>query len=171
VIKRGLRFGLVVGLVCALGWGALCLVGFAVGLVAGRWHDVLVDLVAGLGLVGGSLAVGALLGLMLGAALALAPGWLARCRPLRGILGGLVAGTLFLGEVIVIAVASDVGPLPTLLTMAAAPVVGAVAAVHSGDIAGFSHHHDWLWARPAWADFRAMTWRGSLKRLIKLLWS
>ncbi|MFJ6622003.1 hypothetical protein ACIQOW_31045 [Kitasatospora sp. NPDC091335] len=86
--------------------------------------------------VGGSLGVGVLTGAITGAALALSPEWLARHASLRGLLAGTVAGTVYLGETVVVAVASDAGYGPVLLTFLSTPVVGVVAAVHSGDILG-----------------------------------
>ncbi|MFE4976118.1 hypothetical protein ACFRAR_28955 [Kitasatospora sp. NPDC056651] len=84
----------------------------------------------------GSLGVGVLVGVTTGVALALSPGWLARRAPLRGLLAGTVAGTVYLGETVVVAVATDVGYGPVLLTFLSTPVVAVVAAVHSGDVLG-----------------------------------
>jgi hypothetical protein len=150
---RGLRFGLVVGCVCALGWGAVWTAGVIVALVLGHWHEVPTTLVSGVILVGGSLFAGSVLGLLLGATMAVAPGWLTSRGLLRGLLAGVVAGMLFLGEV---AVSVEGGILPMLLMIAGMPVVGAVAAACSGDIAGRSRHHAWLWRRTLlWADVGA----------------
>ncbi|MET8630964.1 hypothetical protein ABZW30_46040 [Kitasatospora sp. NPDC004669] len=84
--------------------------------------------------VGGSLGVGILVGAITGAALALSPEWLAGRTSLRGLLAGIVAGTTYLGETVVVAVASNGGYGPMLLTLLSTPVVSVVAAVHSSDI-------------------------------------
>ncbi|WP_217680687.1 hypothetical protein [Kitasatospora sp. SUK 42] len=87
-------------------------------------------------MVGGSLGVGVLVGAVTGVVLALSPEWLAGRAWLRGPLAGIVAGTACLGETVVMAVATDGGYGPMLLTLLSTPVVGVVAAVHSGDIRG-----------------------------------
>ncbi|WP_224275840.1 hypothetical protein [Streptomyces sp. LS1784] len=89
--------------------------------------------------VGGSLGVGVLVGAITGAALALSPEWLAGRTSLRGLFAGIVAGTTYLGETVVVAVASDGGYGPMLLTLLSTPVVSVVAAVHSGDILQRKH--------------------------------
>ncbi|MEV6836167.1 hypothetical protein AB0N17_16905 [Streptomyces sp. NPDC051133] len=170
VVVRGLRFGLAVGGVCALGWGAVWTAGVVVASVLGHRHAVPAALVSEAVLVGGSLFAGAVVGLGLGVTLALAPGRLTSHGPLRRLLAGVVAGTLFLGEVVVVGV--EGGILPVLLTMAGMPVTGAVAAACSGDIAGLSRRHAWLWPRtPLWADVRGLTWRGRLRAVVQLLWN
>lgn len=143
---RGFRFGTRVGMVPALIWAGLCFGGAAAWLVRGSWHDALAVFGPGLVAVVGSLGVGSLLGVVMGAVLAIAPEWLVSRGLLRGLLAAFLGGVLFLGEVVVIAVATDVGYGPVLLTLLAVPVVAAVAAAHSGDIAGRSRHHAWLWA-------------------------
>ncbi|MGA5410104.1 hypothetical protein ACPCSC_22915 [Streptomyces lavendulocolor] len=124
-------------------FGSLALVGAAMWLRTGL-HDTLAGLLRGVVVVAGSLGIGALLGAATGVALALSPEWLAARAPLRGLLAGCVAGTMYLGEAVVVAVASDGGYGPMLLTLLSTPVVGAVAAAHSGDILGRTHHHPWL---------------------------
>lgn len=169
VVMRGLRFGLVVGGGCALGWGALWTAGMMVALVLREWHDVPSALVSEVILVGGSLFVGAVLGLVLGATLALVPGWLTSHGLLRRLLAGVVAGTLFVGEVVV---SVEGGILPVLVMLMAIPAVGVLAAACSGDIAGRSRRHAWLWPRTLlWADVRALTWRGRLRAVVDLLWN
>ncbi|MGW7259004.1 hypothetical protein [Streptomyces sp. NPDC054834] len=168
-MMRGLRFGLVVGGVCALGWGAVWTASVMVASVMGHWHVVPSALVSEALLVGGSLFAGAALGLLLGATLALAPGRLTSHGLLRRLLAGVVAGTLFLGEAVV---SVEGGILPVLLMIVGVPAVGAVAAACSGDIAGRSRRHAWLWRRtPLWADVRALPWRGRLRAVVELLWN
>lgn len=131
-VVRGLRSGLVGGGVCALGWGAVRTVGVMVALVLGHWHEVSLALDSEVILVADSLFVGAVLGLP-GVMSALAPGWLTSHRLLHGPLAALVADPLFLGEVVV---SMQGGFPPVLLMVLSIPVVGAVAAACSGDIAG-----------------------------------
>lgn len=169
VVMRGLRFGLIVGGVCAVGWGALWTAGVMVAAVLGRWRGVPSALVAEAILVSGSLIAGAMLGLLLGVALALAPGWLISHGLLRRLLAGVVAGMLFLGEVVV---GVEGGILPALVMIVCIPLVGAVAAVCSGDIAGRSRRHSWLWPRtPSGAEAGALAGRGRLRAAIELLWN
>ncbi|MFD7877306.1 hypothetical protein ACFV5G_24930 [Streptomyces sp. NPDC059766] len=169
VAMRGLRFGLVVGGVCALGWGAVYTAGVMVGLALREWHNVLSALVSEAILMSGSLFVGAVLGLVLGATLALMPDWLTSHGLLRRLLAGVVAGTLFLGEVVV---SVEGGILPVLVMLMGIPAVGLLAAACSGDIAGRSRGHAWLWPRKLlWADVRALTWRGRLRAVVDLLWN
>ncbi|MGW4564114.1 hypothetical protein ACWEN3_17430 [Streptomyces sp. NPDC004561] len=137
--------------------------------VLGHWHGLLSAFVSGLILVGGSLIAGAVLGLLLGAALALAPDWLTSHGLLRRLLAGFVAGTLFLGEAVV---SVEGGILPVLLVIACTPVVGAVAAACSGDIAGRSRRHAWLWPRTLTrTEIGALAWRGKLRAVVELLWN
>ncbi|MEU6557040.1 hypothetical protein ABZ915_43355 [Streptomyces sp. NPDC046915] len=168
VVTRGLRFGLVVGGVCALGWGAVWTAGVMDALVLGHWHVVPSALVSEVILVGGSLFAGALLGLLLGVTLALAPSWLTSHGLLRRILAGVVAGTLFLGEAVV---SVEGGILPMLLMIMGIPVIGLVAAACSGHIAGTNRRHAWLWPRPPLStNVRALPWRGRLRAVVELLW-
>lgn len=169
VLTRGLRFGLVVGGVCALGWGVVWTAAVMVALALRHGHDVPSALVSEVILMGGSLLVGAALGLVLGATLALAPGWLTSHGLIRRLLAGVVAGTLFLGEVVV---SVEGGILPVLVMITGIPVVGVLAAACSGDISGSSRRHAWLWSRTLlWADFRALAWRGRLRAAVDLLWN
>ncbi|MBC2869519.1 hypothetical protein [Streptomyces mexicanus] len=169
VVMRGLRFGLVVGGGCALGWGAVWTASVTVAAVLGQWHGVPLALVSEVILVGGSLFEGVVLGLLLGATLAVAPDWLTSRGLLRRLLAGLVAGTLFLGEVLV---SMEGGILPVLSMILCIPVVGAVAAACSGDIAGRSRRHAWLWPGALLrAEVRALTWRGKVRAVVELLWN
>lgn len=169
VVMRGLRFGLVVGGVCALGWGVVWTAGVIVGLVLRDWHDVPSALVSEVILVGGSLSVGAVLGLVLGGTLALAPGRLTSHGLLRRLLAGVVAGTLFFGEVVV---SVEGGILPTLVMIMAIPAVGVLAAACSRDISGSSRRHAWLWPRTLpRTGLRALAWRGRLRVVVGLLWN
>ncbi|MFH8342681.1 hypothetical protein [Streptomyces sp. AM6-12] len=169
VVMRGLRLGLVVGGVCALGWGAVWTASVMVAAVLGHWHGVPSALVSEVILVGGSLFAGVVLGLLLGATLAVAPDWLTSRGLLRRLLAGLVAGTLFLGEVLV---SIEGGILPVLSMILCIPVVGAVAAACSGDIVGRSRRHAWLWPGTLLrADVRALAWRGKVRAVVELLWN
>ncbi|MFD9032905.1 hypothetical protein ACFVZW_17400 [Streptomyces sp. NPDC059567] len=126
-------------------FGLIWLVYAIAWLFTGMRGDALAGILRGVVAVGGTLAVGVLLGAATGGALASAPDRLTARAPLRGLLAGAVAGTLFLPETLVVAFATDVGYLPTLLTVLATPVVGAVAAAHSGDVVGRTRLHPWLW--------------------------
>ncbi|MFI2780824.1 hypothetical protein [Streptomyces sp. ALB3] len=142
-VGRGVRLGVRIGAVPAVVFGAMALVSAVMWLPTGPAHALEV-LLRGVAVAGGSLGVGLLLGGVTGAALALSPEWLARRAPLRGLLAGCVAGTVYLGETVVVTVAFDGGHAPMFLTLLSTPVVGAVAAVHSGDVLGRTHYHPWL---------------------------
>ncbi|WP_377270642.1 hypothetical protein [Peterkaempfera sp. SMS 1(5)a] len=144
-VSRGLRFGLRAGAVPAVVWGALCLVGTVDRLLSGSWQEAAAILGRGLLAAAGSVAVGALLGVVTGTAPAVAPPWPTSRGALRGAPAALVGGVVFPGELVVVAVASDGGYGPMLLTPAAVPVVAGAAAACSGDIAGGSRRHSWLW--------------------------
>lgn len=94
VLTRGLRFGLVVGGVCALGWGVVRTAAVVVALALSHGHGVPSALVSEVILTGDSLLVGAALGLVLGATLAFVPGWLTSHGLIRRLLAGVVVGTL-----------------------------------------------------------------------------
>jgi hypothetical protein len=94
VLTRGLRFGLVVGGVCALGWGVVRTAAVVVALALRHGHGVPSALVSEVILTGDSLLVGAALGLVLGATLAFVPGWLTSHGLIRRLLAGVVVGTL-----------------------------------------------------------------------------
>ncbi|MFK0096767.1 hypothetical protein [Streptomyces sp. NPDC091040] len=132
-----------IGAALAALFGSVVLVGAAMWLRTG-FHEALAGLMRAIVVAGGSLGVGVLLGAVAGVALALSPEWLVARAPLRGLLAGCVAGTMYLGETVVVAVASDGGYGPILLTLLSTPVIGAVAAVHSGDVLGRTHYHPWL---------------------------
>ncbi|MFD7325962.1 hypothetical protein ACFV9D_33615 [Streptomyces sp. NPDC059875] len=133
-----------IGLVSAIAFGSLWLVGAAMWLSTGAYPGGVAGLMRGVVAVGGSLVIGVLLGAVTGVALGLSPEWVAARAPLRGLLAGLVASTVFLGQTVVVAVGSDGGYGPMLLTLLATPVIGGVAAAHSGDVLGRTHHHSWL---------------------------
>ncbi|GAA3843788.1 hypothetical protein ACFS5L_20135 [Streptomyces phyllanthi] len=139
-----MRIGLVSAIICGCVW----LVAAAMWLSTGTRQDALAGLIRGIAAVGGSMGIGVLLGAVTGGALALSPEWLASRAPLRGLLAGAVASTVFLGETAVVAVATDGGYGPMLLTLLATPVAGGVAAAHSGDVLGRTRCHSWLWGTP-----------------------
>ncbi|QKW09212.1 hypothetical protein HUT18_25370 [Streptomyces sp. NA04227] len=144
VIRRGVRLGLRIGTVPAILFGCLWLVAAAARLFGGTSAGSAAGPLNGVTAVGGSLAVGVLLGAATGGALALAPEWIAARAALRGLLAGAVASTVFLGEVVVVAFATEGGYAPIMFTLLATPAVGAAAAAHSGDILGRTHYHPWL---------------------------
>jgi hypothetical protein len=64
------------------------------------------------------------------------------------------------------------GILPVLAMILCVPVVGAVAAVCSGGIAGRSRRHAWLWPRAVQGpDVRTVARRGRLRTVVDLLWN
>ncbi|MFD8547658.1 hypothetical protein [Streptomyces sp. NPDC059649] len=146
-LRRGLRYGLRVGVFHAVpfavlsgmvGVGALFSPPEAAEFAAGLWRAVVA--------VGGSLAVGALLGVVTGGLLLVVPRWLRTSAVLRGLLTAVAGGTVYLGEVVVITEATDGGYAPIALVLLMVPVIAAVTAAHSGDIAGLSRYHPWLWS-------------------------
>ncbi|MBO1420156.1 hypothetical protein [Streptomyces sp. FH025] len=137
VIRRGVRLGVRIGAAPA-GLAASLWLGVAVAQLLVKPH-VLPGFSRLAVVVGGSLGVGVLAGAITGAALALSPEWLAGRASLRGPLAGIVAGTTYLGETVVVAVASDGGYGPMLLALLSTLVVSVVAAVHSGDILRREH--------------------------------
>ncbi|MFG2881831.1 hypothetical protein ACGFYV_05815 [Streptomyces sp. NPDC048297] len=146
VVRRGIRLGVRIGSVPALLFGTLWLTGGAMWLIFDRnTGDPAAFVRDGFVGVAGSLGVGVLLGAATGVVLALSPEWLASRAPLRGLLAGAVASTVFLGEALVVAVATDVGYGPVLFTFLTTPVAGVVAALHSGDVLGRTRHHPWVW--------------------------
>ncbi|MFB7373741.1 hypothetical protein ACFC0D_28250 [Streptomyces sp. NPDC056222] len=147
VVRRGVRLGVRIAVGPAGFFGVLWLVHAIAWLFTGMRGDALMGILRGVVAVGGTMAVGVLLGAATGGALALAPDRLTARAPLRGLLAGAVASALFLPEAVVVAFATDLGYLPTLLTLLATPIVGAVAAAHSGDLVGRTRHHPWLWDR------------------------
>ncbi|MGM9444570.1 hypothetical protein ACTAF0_30615 [Streptomyces murinus] len=170
-VRRGMRFGVRVGVIPAVFWGIL----FLFVAVAPFGSGPLAVLRPGLIAVVGSLAAGVLLGVVMGAAPAVAPQWLVSRGPLRGLLAAGLAGVLFQAEVAVVAVVTDVGYGPTLLAFLATPAVAALAAAHSGDIAGRSRRHPWLWSP---GTVRALvdicsepgSWGSKGRRLLRMMW-
>lgn len=168
---RGLRFGVRIGSVTAVFWGVL----FLVATVASFRHGPLTVLGLGLLAVVGSLGAGSLLGVVTGAVLAIAPAWLVSRALLRGLLAAVLGGVLFLAEVVVVAVATEVSYGPTGLTFLAVPVVAVATALHSGDIAGRTRRRPWLWSP---GTFRALVdlcrspvgWPSRGRRLLRMLW-
>ncbi|MFE5487396.1 hypothetical protein [Streptomyces sp. NPDC056527] len=147
MIHRGIRLGVRIAVGPAGFFGLLWLVYAVAWLFTGMRGDAFAGILRGVVAVGGTMTVGVLLGATTGAALALAPDRLTARAPLRGLLAGAVASALFLPETLVVAFATGFGFLPTLLTVLATPIVGAVAAAHSGDVVGRTRHHPWLWDR------------------------
>ncbi|WP_158690388.1 hypothetical protein [Streptomyces sp. PsTaAH-124] len=173
VTRRGLRFGLAVGGVCALCWVTVMTAGVAVVAVRGSWRKASEALFLEAALVGGSLAVGVVLGLLLGTVLAFAPARLTSRTWPRGLLAAAVAGSLFLGEVVV---SAEGGILPVLLATLGVPPAGLAAAACSGDIAGTSRRYAWLHPHPdplpsRMAALRSLTWRARLRAVADLLWT
>ncbi|MFF0964322.1 hypothetical protein ACWDQO_02220 [Streptomyces sp. NPDC003703] len=173
VTRRGLRFGLAVGGVCALCWATVTTAGVAVVAVRGYWRQASEALFFEAAFVGGSLAVGVVLGLLLGTVLAFTPARLASRTWPRGLLAAAVAGALFLGE---FAVSVEGGVLPVLLTALGVPLTGLAAAACSGDIAGTSRRYAWLHPHPdplssRMAALRSLTWRARLRAVADLLWT
>ncbi|MFJ9440848.1 hypothetical protein ACIRRH_03125 [Kitasatospora sp. NPDC101235] len=144
VVSRGVRLGMWIGSATAAIFGSFAFVAAAMWLGEGLPGEAVACLVRGIVFVAGSLGVGVLVGAAVGVALALSPGCLASRAPLRGLLAGSVAGTVYLGEPIVIAVATNNGYGPMLLALLFTPIASAVAAAHSGDILGRTHYHPWL---------------------------
>ncbi|WP_055589113.1 hypothetical protein [Peterkaempfera griseoplana] len=156
-------------------WVALWLVGTVSSLLRGSGREAVAILGRGLLSAGGSLATGALLGVATGAALAVAPSRLIARGTLRCTLAALVGGVVFLGEVAVVAVTSDGGYGPVLLTLAAVPVVAGTTAAYSGDIAGHTRRHAWLRTPGAARSLAALLsaqggWRSKAHQALKLLW-
>lgn len=135
VLRRGLLFGLRAGAIpagaCAVLWAII----MVLRIDSGPSGSTLEDPVSAAIAVLGSLAVGALLGAVTGLILAYAPLRMVSCGPLRALVCFAVAGTLSFGEVAVMAVSSNGGYGPAFLALLAMPVVGAVAAARSRDIA------------------------------------
>ncbi|MFE6979177.1 hypothetical protein [Streptomyces sp. NPDC057682] len=145
VVGRGVRLGVRIGAALGSLFGAAFFVGAMMWLPTDP-HEAFTGLARGAVVAAGSLAVGVLLGAATGAALAAAPERVASRAPLRGLLAGGVAGILCVGEFAIVAMATDGGYAPMLLALVLAPVTGLVAAAHSGDILGRTHHHPWLTA-------------------------
>ncbi|MFF8420925.1 hypothetical protein [Streptomyces sp. NPDC015680] len=135
VMRRGLLFGLRAGAVpagiCAVLWAAIALSGLSGEPLDSSFEKPAAGLVAVLG----SLAVGAAVGLVTGAVLAVAPPRMLGSAPARGLTCFVVGATLSAGEVVVMDVSSEGGYGPVVLAVLAMPVVGAVTAARSRSIA------------------------------------
>ncbi|MFG3116769.1 hypothetical protein ACGF4C_20515 [Streptomyces sp. NPDC048197] len=135
VLRRGLVFGLRAGAipagVCAVLWVVTMVTWCLYGPGGSTLEDPALAAVAVLG----SLAVGVLIGAAIGLVLAYAPLRLVASGPLRGLVCFLLGGTLSSGEVVVMTEATDGGYGPIFVALLAMPVVGAVAAARSRDIA------------------------------------
>ncbi|MEU6465162.1 hypothetical protein [Streptomyces sp. NPDC046976] len=95
-------------------------------------------------------------------------------RPAARLLAAGLAGVLFQAEVVVVAVVTDVGYGPTLAAFLATPAVAALAA-HSGDIAGRSRRHPWLWSPGAVRELVNLysspgSWGSKGRRLLRMMW-
>ncbi|MEU9500595.1 hypothetical protein [Streptomyces sp. NPDC048196] len=135
VLRRGLVFGLRAGAipsgVCAVLWAVTMVMRYLYGSGGSTLEDPALAAVAVLG----SLAVGALIGAAIGLLLAYAPLRLVASGPLRALVCFVLGGTLSSGEVVVMTEATDGGYGPIFVALLAMPVVGAVAAARSRDIA------------------------------------
>ncbi|MFD0341096.1 hypothetical protein ACFVH0_20840 [Streptomyces sp. NPDC127117] len=135
VMRRGLLFGLRAGAIpagiCAVLWAAIALSGLSGQPLESTFEKPAAGLVAVLG----SLAVGAAVGLVTGAVLAVAPPRMLGSALARGLSCFVVGTTLSAGEVVVMDVSSEGGYGPVVLAVLAMPVVGAVTAARSRSIA------------------------------------
>ncbi len=135
MLRRGLVFGLRAGAipagVCAVLWVVTTVTWYLYGPGGSTLEDPAPAAVAVLG----SLAVGVLIGAAIGLVLAYAPLRLVASGPLRTLVCFLLGGTLSSGEVVVMTEASDSGYGPIFVALLAMPVVGAVAAARSRDLA------------------------------------
>ncbi|MEL5956898.1 hypothetical protein AADR41_19345 [Streptomyces sp. CLV115] len=135
VMRRGLLFGLragaIPGGICAVLWAAIALSGLSGEPLESTFEKPVAGLVAVLG----SLAVGAAVGLVTGAVLAVAPPRMLGSAAARGLSCFVVGTTLSAGEVAVMDVSSQGGYGPVVLAVLAMPVVGAVTAARSRAIA------------------------------------
>lgn len=135
VVRRGLMFGVRAGAIPAGACAVLWLIIEAVRLTGGPGGSALEDPALAVLAVLGSLAVGVLIGAVTGLVLACAPLSLVSSGPLRALICFVLGGTLSFAEVVVMAVSSDGGYGPILLALLAMPVVGAVTAARSREIA------------------------------------
>lgn len=143
---RGVRVGMVMAGVPAVPWAVLTLVVAVVEFARGGDADFAArDLrFCGLLLAGGAVA-GVFMGLVLAGGLALASRVVVRPWGLA-LVGALLGGLAFVPEFAVVSVGTDGGPAEIALTFLAWPVMAAVAAAHSSDIAGLTRTWAWLWA-------------------------
>ncbi|WP_407555351.1 hypothetical protein QOM21_36290 [Streptomyces sp. Pv4-95] len=135
VVLRGLTFGVRAGAIpagaCAVLWGTI----EAARLAGGPGGSTLEDPALAALAVLGSLAAGVLVGAVTGLALACLPLSWVSSGPLRTLICFVLGGTLSFAEVAVMAVSSKGGYGPMLLALFAMPVVGAVTAARSREIA------------------------------------
>ncbi|MFB7213602.1 hypothetical protein [Streptomyces sp. NPDC056255] len=135
VICRGLLFGIRAGAIpagiCAVLWAAIALAGLSGEPLESTFEKPVAGLVAVLG----SLAVGAALGLVTGAVLALAPSRMLGSALVRGLACFVLGTASAAGEVVVMDVSSEGGYGPVIVAVLAMPVVGAVTAARSRSIA------------------------------------
>jgi hypothetical protein len=117
----------------------------AILFVQGDAESAVRDLSFGGLLLGGTLAAGLLMGVILGAGLALVARVVTRPWGLA-LVGALLGALTFPAEIIAVAAGSDAGPGEVATTLLAWPVMVVVAAVHSADIAGLTHKRRWLQA-------------------------
>ncbi|MET8743452.1 hypothetical protein [Streptomyces sp. NPDC004728] len=135
VMCRGLLFGVRAGAIpagiCAVLWAAIALAGLSGEPLESTFEKPVAGLVAVLG----SLAVGAALGLVTGAVLAVAPSRMLGSALVRGLVCFVVGTASAAGEVVVMDVSSEGGYGPVIVAVLAMPVVGAVTAARSRSIA------------------------------------
>ncbi|MFJ2956569.1 hypothetical protein [Streptomyces sp. NPDC087270] len=122
----------------ALGAGLSC-------LARGRTQDALSALSRCGELVAGSSAAGVLMGICVGGGLTLASRRTGTSARRLALLGALAAAVTFPAELLVVALATGVGPVEMVVTVLTWPVMAIVAARHSTDIAGRTRAHPWLW--------------------------
>ncbi|MGX7760278.1 hypothetical protein ACWQ06_16690 [Streptomyces angustmyceticus] len=134
VLRRGLVFGLRAGAIPAGAGAVLWVMVMTTRFLAGPGGSTLENPVSAVVVVLGSLVVGVLIGVVIGVVLACAPLRMVSSRPLRALVCFVLAGALAFGEMVVVG-AADGGPALLLATLLAVPVVGAVAAARSQDIA------------------------------------
>jgi hypothetical protein len=145
-LGRGVRVGMLMAGAPAIPWAVLALFVGAVELLIGRdtQHAVRALRYCAL-LLGGSLVAGVLMGLIIGGGLALVSRAITRTWGLA-LVGALLGALTFLAEFVVVGVGTDAGYAALGTTLLAWPVMAAVAAAHSADIAGRTRTHAWLWS-------------------------
>ncbi|MBM9508542.1 hypothetical protein [Actinacidiphila acididurans] len=152
ILVRGVRFGVRLGRVGAVVWGALAL---ALGLDSVAAGAVMGDVRGGISdavwcdawlVVGalGTLAVAVLIGAAVATVLAVVPEGLLRHAIPRGLLAAFPAAVMWFGEVGIVAVITDVGYGPVLLTVLLTLVPAITAAWCSAALVGLSDEHAWL---------------------------
>ncbi|MEU6553485.1 hypothetical protein ABZ915_24865 [Streptomyces sp. NPDC046915] len=146
-LGRGMRVGMVMAGAPGLPWAVLALMVAVVELATGGDTEFAMRDLRYCGLlVAGSVVAGVFMGSVLGGGLALASRVVVRPWPLA-LVGALLGGLAFVAEFAVVAVGTDGGFAETAVTFLAWPVMAAVAAVHSSDIAGLTRTWAWLWGR------------------------